>query len=170
MKVCTIQPHYSFHENDLQQCFNELLSLMDKCDESMDIIVLPEYSDVLADVKSKTNFDAAVEKYSSILLEKAIGTAKRCRSLVFVNLCYKTANGFRNTTHAIDRKGYIIGRYFKAQPAPSEVKTAQQGGYELDVAYSYELAQPYVLEVEGLRFGFLTCYDFYFYENFARIA
>ncbi len=170
MKICTIQSHYSFHENDLQQCFNELLSLMDKCDESMDIIVLPEYSDVLADVKSKTNFDAAVEKYSSILLEKAIGTAKRCRSLVFVNLCYKTANGFRNTTHAIDRKGYIIGRYFKAHPAPSEVKTAQQGGYELDVAYSYELAQPYVLEVEGLRFGFLTCYDFYFYENFAKLA
>ena len=27
-----------------------------------------------------------------------------------------------------------------------------------------------MLELEGLRFAFLTCYDFYFYESFARIA
>ena len=29
---------------------------------------------------------------------------------------------------------------------------------------------PYILEIEGLRFAFLTCYDFYFYENFPKIA
>ena len=23
---------------------------------------------------------------------------------------------------------------------------------------------------EGVRFGFLTCYDFYFYENYAQLA
>ena len=27
-----------------------------------------------------------------------------------------------------------------------------------------------MVEMEGLRFGFLTCYDFYFYENFANLA
>ncbi len=50
------------------------------------------------------------------------------------------------------------------------MRTDAEGGHELDVAYSYEYAEPCILEVEDLRFAFLTCYDFYFYENFARIA
>lgn len=170
MKVCVIQPHYSFDEKDTERCFEELLVLLERCDESLDLIVLPEYSDVLADVAGKDAFYRASRKYSPILLQKASETAKRCNSLVFVNCGYETENGIRNTTHAIDREGNIVGRYFKAHPAPSEVKTDAAGGHELDVAYSYEPAAPYVLEIEGLRFAFLTCYDFYFYENFARIA
>lgn len=170
MKVCVLQPRYSFDENDLQSCYEGLLSLLAQCDESMDIIVLPEYSDALADVKGKDGFYAAVEEYSDNLLAIAAQTAKRCHALVFVNAGYKTQKGVRNTTHAFDREGKLIGRYFKAHPAPSEVKTDSQGGHELDVSYSYEVAEPYVLEIEGLRFGFLTCYDFYFYENYARLA
>ena len=136
----------------------------------MDLIVLPEYSDALADVQGKDGFYGAVAEYNERLMSKAMETAKRCSSLVFVNAAYMTENGARNTTHAIDRQGNIIGRYFKAHPAPSEVKTDAEGGHELDVEYSYEIAEPYVLETEGLRIGFLTCYDFYFYENFAKIA
>ncbi len=170
MKICVIQPHYSFNEKDVDVCFNELIALLDKCDESLDLIVLPEYSDAPADVQGKKGFYDAVEKYGDILMQKARQTAVRCHSLVFVNCGHKTENGIRNTTHAIDREGNVVGRYFKAHPAPSEVKTDAMGGHELDVAYSYEYAPPYVLELEGLRFAFLTCYDFYFYENFARIA
>ncbi|MBQ7335898.1 MAG: hypothetical protein IJW92_05455 [Clostridia bacterium] len=144
--------------------------MLDQCDESLDLIVLPEYSDVLADVKGRDGFYNAVQQYQPFLLKKASETAKRCNSLMFVNAGYETENGIRNTTHAIDRNGNIVGRYFKAHPAPSEVKTDAEGGHELDVAYSYEIASPYILELEGLRFAFLTCYDFYFYENFAKIA
>ena len=170
MKICVIQPHYSFDEKDIAQCFEELLVLMDQCDESMDLIVLPEYSDAPADVKGKDGFYDAFGRYNAILLQRASETARRCHALVFVNAGYMTEQGIRNTTHAIDRKGNTVGRYFKAHPAPSEVKTDVEGGHELDVAYSYEVASPYILELEGLRFAFLTCYDFYFYENFARIA
>ncbi len=170
MKVCVIQPGYSFDEKDLDSRFKDLLKLVDECDESMDLIVLPEYSDVLADVKGDKDFYISSEKYSDILLEKASQTAKRCNAIVFVNAGYKTELGIRNTTHAFDRNGNVIGRYFKAHPAPSEVKMGSLGGHGLDVAYSYEFAPPYVIEIEGLRIGFLTCYDFYFYENFARIA
>jgi len=170
MKVCVIQPEYSFDGQDLDKCYNGLLRLLEECDESLDLIVLPEYSDALADVQGKKGFYDAVEAYNAVLLEKAKETAKRCNALVFVNAGFVTADGVRNTTHAIDRKGNIVGRYFKAHPAPSEVKTAEQGGHELDVGYSYEFSEPYVLELEGIRFGFLTCYDFYFYENFARLA
>lgn len=170
MKICTVQPHYSFDPTELDKCFGDLVSLLDSCDDSMDIIVLPEYSDALADVQGKDGFYSAVEKYSNALIEKARETARRCNSLVFVNCGYKTEGGVRNTTHAIDRSGSVVGRYFKAHPAPSEVKRDSEGGHELDVAYSYEYSEPYILELEGLRFGFLTCYDFYFYENFARMA
>ncbi len=170
MKVCVIQPKYSFDEKDISVCNQGVLDLLDRCDESLDLIVLPEYSDALADVKGKDGFYNAVEEYSVTLLQKASQTAIRCNSLVFVNCGYQTENGIRNTTHAIDRNGNVVGRYFKAHPAPSEVKTDSEGGHELDVVYSYEFAEPYVLELEGLRFAFLTCYDFYFYENFAKIA
>ncbi len=170
MKVCVIQPHYSFDPSEVDSCFNGLIELLDKCDDSLDLIVLPEYSDAPADVKGKKGFYDAVDTYGEILLKRARETAKRCSALVFVNCGHKTEKGVRNTTHAIDRRGNIVGRYFKVHPAPSEVKTDEQGGHELDVEYSYEQTEPYVLELEGLRFGFLTCYDFYFYENFARLA
>ena len=170
MKVCVVQPQYSFNEKDLQQCFDGLIALLDQCDQSMDLIVLPEYSDALADVKGKAGFYNAVEEYNATLLKKAAETAKRCNALLFVNCGFQAEDGIRNTTYAIDRTGNVVGKYFKAHPAPSEVKTDVEGGHELDVAYSYEYASPYVLEIEGLRFAFLTCYDFYFYENFAKIA
>ncbi len=170
MKVCVIQPHYSFDEREIDGCFQNLISLINECDESMDLIVLPEYSDALADVKGKDGFYQASKKYAPVLLKEAQNLAKRCNAMVFVNAGYETEDGVRNTTHAIDRQGNIVGRYFKAHPAPSEVKTDKEGGHELDVGYSYEFRKPFVLEVEGLRFGFLTCYDFYFYENYARLA
>ena len=142
MKVCLIQPEYSFNESDLDERFSGLLKKLDECDESLDIIVLPEYSDAPADVLGMAGFYSAYEKNNSALLEKACTTAKRCNSLLFVNAGYKTENGIRNTTYAIDRSGNIIGRYFKAHPAPSEVKTDAQGGHQLDVEYSYEYREP----------------------------
>lgn len=169
MKVCVLQPKYSFDESDLQSCFDGLLTLLDKCDESLDVIVLPEYSDALSDVKGKKGYYDAVNANSTVLLERAKSTAKRCNSLVFVNAGYLTENGIRNTTYAIDRKGEIIGKYFKVHPAPSEVKTDEQGGHELDVEYSYEFREPYTLQIEGLKFAFLTCYDFFFTKIFRKL-
>ena len=170
MKVCVIQPHYSFDARDVEACFEELIALLDMCDDSMDLIVLPEYSDAPADVQGKDGFYDAVARYGNRLLSRAAETAKRCAAICCVNCGQATENGVRNTTHVFDREGREVGRYFKAHPAPSEVKRDAEGGHELDVAYSYKFAEPYVLELEGLRFGFLTCYDFYFYENFAQLA
>lgn len=170
MKACVIQPWYSFQPEDTDVCFKEMIEMLDQCDESMDLIVLPEYGDVPAAQPDKAHFHASIRKYKDIVIEKARQTAIRCHAIVFVNAAYETPEGYRNTTHAIDRNGQIVGRYFKAHPAPSEVKTASQGGNELDVAYSYRPEEPYVIELEGIRFGFMTCYDFYFYEMFARLA
>jgi len=170
MKAAILQPRYSLAYDQVETCFRELLALLDSCDEAMDLIVLPEYSDVPGNVRNQAEYNRFVKENNRILLEKAAQTAKRCKALVFVNAAWESETGYRNTTYAIDQRGEVVGTYFKAHPAPSEVKTAEQGGVGLDVDYSYDFAEPYVLEVGGVRYGFMTCYDFYFYEAFARLA
>ncbi len=170
MKVCIIQPYYSMNEKDNDTCFNEMAALLDQCDESMDLIVLPEYSDIPANQFTKEHFDDSIRKYNDVILKKAKDAAVRCHAIVFVNASFETEVGYRNTTYAINRKGEIVGKYFKAHPAPSEVKGEAQGGNGMDVSYSYSTAEPYVIEIEGVRYGFMTCYDFYFYEGFAPLA
>ncbi|MBQ8415815.1 MAG: hypothetical protein IJX13_02785, partial [Clostridia bacterium] len=73
--------------------------------------------------------------------------------------------GSRNTTYAFNREGEIVGKYFKQRLTPGEVTKTR-----LDSDYSFEFSEPTVIEMEGWRFGFLTCYDFYFYEAFANMA
>ena len=172
MKICVIQPPYSYDGVDIETNFEKILSLLDECDDSLDLIVLPEYSDVPADVKDNRDFYSAIRKNGPVLLKRASETAKRCSALVFVNAMHSVDGGesYRNTTHAFDREGNLVGRYYKKHPAPSEVKSDAEGGHGLDVAYSYEYSEPTVLEIEGMRIGFLTCYDFYFYEYFPRLA
>ena len=38
MKVCVLQPRYSFDENDIDECFGGLVQLLGQCDDSMDIM------------------------------------------------------------------------------------------------------------------------------------
>ena len=170
MKVYIIQPYYSFEEENLQTCFDGMLAHLDTVGEDADLIVLPEYCDVPAATRGKARFHASIENYNAIIKEKAAEAAKRCHAIVFFNAADKTPTGWRNTTYALDREGNVVGKYYKAHPAPSEVKTEKEGGNELDVSYSYEFREPDVIEIEGIRFGFMTCYDFYFYESFAPLA
>ena len=170
MRVSIIQPNYSMDSNDLEKCFYDMLEQIKQCDDSMDIIVLPEYCDVPANTDNCRQFHECIEKYNEIIKNTVIETAKRCNAIVFANFADKSDNGWINTTFAFDRDGNIVGKYYKAHPAPSEEKTGAEGGNEFDCSYSYEYRKPYVIEIEGIRFGFLTCYDFYMYEGFAAIA
>lgn len=170
MKAYVIQPYYSFSEDDLDTCFFDMLALLDTVGEDADVIVLPEYCDVPANTRTKDGFHASIKKYNALIKERAAEAARRTHAIVFFNAADLTETGARNTTYALDREGNVIGKYYKAHPAPSEVKTEREGGNELDVSYSYEFRSPDVIEIEGVRFGFMTCYDFYFYENFASLA
>ena len=165
MKVCVIQPPYSIEYEKSDEYFNIELDLLDKCDDSMDIIVLPENCDIPCLAKTKVQAEESVKKYNKIILEKASQTAKRCNAMLFINARFETEKGYRNTTYAFDRNGEITGKYFKEHLVPSEVSVM-----ELDSEYSFEFSTPAIIEMEGIRFGFLVCYDFYFYENFANLA
>lgn len=165
MKVCIIQPPYSVDYERTEEYFRYELELLAKCDESMDIIVMPELCDVPCLAKTKEENEKSVEKYNAVILEEASNTAKRCNSILFINARSKTDKGYRNSTYCFNRKGEVVGLYHKQHLTPGEVTNLK-----LDSDYSFEFSQPDVVEIEGIRFGFLTCYDFYFYENFANMA
>ena len=165
MNVCVIQPEYSSDYERSDELFEKELHLLDMCDETMDIIVLPESCDIPALAKTKEMADQSVRKFNKIFLDKASETAKRCNAILFANARSTTDKGYRNTTYAFDRQGNVVGMYHKEHLVPSEVSVMQ-----LDSDYSFEHTQPTVIEIEGIRFGFLVCYDFYFYENFAHMA
>ncbi len=165
MKACIIQPPYSRDTSFSDEFFEYKMNLLDKCDPSIDIIVLPEYSDVPCATSTKEETFYYHKKYITALLTKCIETAKRCNAVVFVNALYEINNNYRNTTYVYNQKGELVGKYFKKHLPPLELNTL-----ELDSDYTFEYSEPYVIELDGLRYGFLTCYDFYFYEAFANIA
>ena len=165
MKACIIQPSYSRDVRFSDEYFQYKLDRLAECDESADIIVLPEYSDVPCATSTLEETLYYHEKYINTLLEACIATAKRCHANVFVNALSKEETGYRNTTYCFDREGRLAGKYFKKHLPPLELLTLK-----LDSDYTFEYSEPYVLELDGLRYGFLTCYDFYFYEAFANIA
>ena len=165
MKVCIVQPAYSADYSASDVLCEKQLQLMDECDESMDLIVLPESCDIPAFAQTKEDSERSSARFNSILLEKAAHTAKRCNAILFANARSHEDSGTRNTTYAFNRNGEIVGKYFKQHLTPGEVTK-----HRLDSDYSFEFSEPTVIEIEGLRFGFLTCYDFYFYEAFANMA
>ena len=165
MKICIIQPAYSTDFSASERYFEEQLKLIDMCDESMDLIVLPESCDIPCLAPTKEDAEKATAAFNKPLLDKVAETARRCNAMVFVNARSVKDGAFRNTTYAFNRKGEITGKYYKQHLTPTEVR-----GIRLDSDYSFEFSEPTIIEMEGLRFAFLTCYDFYFYEAFANIA
>lgn len=166
MKVCIIQPAYSTEYEKSDYYFEEQIKLIDACDESMDMIVLPEMCDIPCLAPTREKAMQSSERFTERLLSKVKETAKRCHAMAFVcaRSYEESANG-RNTTYAFDREGNLVGKYFKQHLTPGEVKNMK-----LDSEYTFEHSEPTVVEMEGIRFAFLTCYDFYFYEAFAGIA
>lgn len=165
MKACIIQPPYGRETSFSDEFFEFKLKMLDECTEELDIIVLPEYSDVPCATENLKDTLFWHEKYAKKLHEKCKSTAKRCNSLVFVNALSKENSGYRNTTFAYGRNGELLGKYFKKHLPPLEREVLN-----LDSDYTFEPSEPFILEIEGLRYAFLTCYDFYFYESFANIA
>ena len=77
MKVCVIQPYYSFDGKDTEKCYNDMVDLLNQCDDSMDLIVLPEYSDIPASQSSKEDFHNSITKYNKALTYTIFRTSQK---------------------------------------------------------------------------------------------
>ena len=165
LKACVFQPPYALNVADIEATMQWEFARLRECDESLDLIVLPEASDRQARLGSRDEVYAAAKKYNAPLLALCSETAKRCKATLFVNALDYTPTGARNTTFAYDRTGACVGKYYK-----EHLTAGEHMKWGLDASYMWEWTEPYVLDIDGVRYAFLTCYDFYFYENFANIA
>ena len=165
MKVCIVQPPYSTDYSQSEAYFRWELDAFDRCDDTMDLIVFPESAATPCMAHNADEMRQSQQRFFTPLLEKACQTAKRCSAIVFFNAHDKRDTGYYNTTFAINRQGEVVGKYDKQHLTPGETdKMGLQGDY------SFEHTFPTVVEIEGLRYCFLTCYDFYFYEAYPTIA
>lgn len=165
IKACVLQPPYAFDTAKIGESVRWELDALAKCDESLDLIVLPEASDRQGAIHSPAELTNAVEAFNAPLLAACAETARRCKATVFVNAIGRTPTGFRNSTFAYDKTGACVGRYDKEHLVRSE-----HAKLKLDASYMWKHTEPTILEIDGVRYAFMTCYDFYFYENFANIA
>ena len=62
MKVGLIQPRYSTDYSNSDEYFDMECELLDRCDETMDIIVLPEMADMPCLCKTKEERLLSIEK------------------------------------------------------------------------------------------------------------
>lgn len=170
MKACIVQNNYSMDPDKIEEYFSSYMSLLNSINEKCDIIVLSEDSDIPAAIKDKEKYDYYVIKHHPILFDTCSNLAKRCSSLVFVNSAKMTEKGKINTTFVIDKNGNVIGEYKKAHPAPSEFRKKENGGLEFDSSYVDSFDPPYTITVDGIKYGFLTCYDFYFLDYYTLLA
>lgn len=105
MKACIIQPPYSANASDGDAFFQFKMKMLDQCDESVDLIVLPEYSDVPYATTTREETLACHDKYLEPLLARCKQTAQRCGALVFVNALSEEAGQYRNTTYVLNQHG-----------------------------------------------------------------
>ena len=90
MKACLIQPPYSRDLARIDELFTYKLNQLEKCDETMDLIVLPEYSDVPCATATREDTLFYHKKYIDKLLNACADVARRCTAPVFVNALCET--------------------------------------------------------------------------------
>lgn len=156
MKATVVQPPYHFANNPDQKIAEFLIGELEKAEKDS-IIVLPEYSNAggLSDVQAELN---AIPR-AKVMLEKAKNIAKEKSAFVAVNVLEKRAGKIKNSTYLFDKKGETAFVYDKIHLPPSEIDLGVKHG---DGACFFE--------VDGIRFGFMTCYDVYFNEQIEYLA
>ena len=165
MKARVIQPLFAQDREGLDKSFEWTLRALEKCNKSLDIVVLPEFSEVPGATPQPEDFLKIAREYGPTLLQACSETARRCSTLVFCGAIDTECEVPRNATFVYGRDGALIGKYYKEHLTAGEWKK-----YGLDKSYTEEWTKPLMMDIEGVRYAFLTCYDFYFYENYSNIA
>lgn len=156
MKVTVVQPPYFAGESPDEYIGNYLMKKMELVEEG-GLILLPEYSN--AGGLSDPERELAALPRAAVMKEKAAQVAKAKKAYVVINVLEPRDGGIKNSTYLFNKKGEVAFIYDKIHLPPSEV--------ELKVTYGNGAC---VCDLDGLRFGFMTCYDVYFNEQIEYIA
>ena len=155
LNVTVIQPPYFAGENPSEKIADFLLSEAEKAEAGL--ILMPEYSNA-GGVSDKESELAALPRAEK-MLSKASEIAKEKGSYVGINVLEKRGGKIYNSTYLFDKNGEVAFVYDKIHLPPSEVT--------LGVEYGSGAC---VCEIDGIKFGFMTCYDVYFNEQIEFLA
>ncbi len=135
--------------------FHELNHVKGKCD----LIVLPEYANC-AGIENKEELYRTAERNAQSFIEKLSRLAGEKNSHLAVNMLLKKAGRYFNTTLLISPEEKILAEYAKTHLTRTEVET-------LNVTPG---TCPVLVEVNGIRITFATCFEIYFVEYMERLA
>ena len=156
MKITVVQPPYFIGDKPDEKIANFLINELQKVEKDS-LIVLPEYSNAggISDIES----EKAAMPRAKEMLKKASAIAKEKSAYVAINVLENRSGEIKNSTYLFDKQGNIVFIYDKIHLPPSEIA--------LGVKYGDGAC---VCELDGIRFGFLTCYDVYFNEQIEYLA
>lgn len=143
-------------ENPNKKIAKFLLEELEKVNKDA-LIVLPEYSNAggLNDIESELKAISCAKD----MLKQASEIAKEKSAYVAINVLEKRQDEIKNSTYLFDKNGKTAFVYDKIHLPPSEIDLGVKHG---DGAC--------FCEVDGIRFGFLTCYDVYYNEQIEYLA
>lgn len=156
MIVSVVQPAYFAGEKPDKSIADFLLKTLDNAREG-ELIVLPEY----ANAGGLTDKDAILSALprAKEMLEAVSGISKDKKCYIAINVLEERESRLFNSTYLFNKNGNTVFCYDKVHLPPAEVK--------LGVCYG---GGNCTCENDGIRIGFMTCYDVYFNEQIEAIA
>lgn len=156
LDIAVIQPPYYAGKEPDKKIADFLISeAMDAPNHSL--IVLPEYSNAggLSDKESELR---ATERAETMLRRCSL-IAKEKSAYLVINVLEKRNGQLFNSTYLFDKQGEVAFVYDKIHLPPSEIALGMKHG-----------GGACICDLDGIRFGFMTCYDVYFNEQIEYIA
>ena len=168
MNIRVIQPPYPKHASDTPDSVAFMIEQLRLCDESLDLILLPECCNAPSGCGDSSLLRRLVAENTEPLLAAVRETAVRCKATVGINL-YVHGEGYetvvRNATLLYNSRGELVAQYDKQHLPVSEYTNDY-----IDHSYLSGNENPFCIEVDGIRYAFLTCYDMYYAEFIHRIS
>lgn len=168
MNIRVIQPPYPKHVSDTPACIAYMIEQLRLCDESLDLILLPECCNAPSGCGDSNLLRRLVAENTQPLLDAVKETAIRCKATVGINL-YVHGEGYetvvRNATQLYNSQGELAAQYDKQHLPVSEYTNDF-----IDHSYLAGGTDVVCAMVDGVRYAFLTCYDMYYAEFIHRIS
>jgi len=156
MKITVVQPPYFMGDHPDENIAEYLINEMKNVSPGA-LVVLPEYSNAggLSDAEREIK---ALPRAKKMKKESSL-VAKEKSAYVAINVLEERLGDYVNSTYLFDKNGEVAFVYDKIHLPPSEVA--------LGVKYGNGAC---VCDLDGIRFGFMTCYDVYFNEQIEYLA
>ena len=156
MKITVVQPLYYAGTNPDEVIADFLLDEMAKVTPDS-LMVFPEYSN--AGGTSDMERERAAMPRAKGMLERAAQTAKEKSAYIAINVLEQRGGKIKNSTYLFGKDGKPAFVYDKIHLPPSEIALGVERGDGTCIC-----------DLDGIRFGFLTCYDVYFNEQIEYLA